>query len=248
MKVLACYSIKGGVGKTAIAVNLAYWAAASGLRTLLIDLDPQGASSFYFRVKPAGKNWSRRFFKAYEALLRHIKASDFDGLDVIPAHLGFRKFDVLLETFGKRRSRLRRVLKGMKREYDLVVLDCPPSIGNLSEGVFTAADAVLVPVVPTTLSVRTFEQLRAFFKDKGYSRRRILPLFSMVQVQKKLHRQTMAEMRQSYPRFLRSTIPFSMDVERMGLERAPINCFAPTRPANRAFMSLWDELEPLLRP
>ena len=66
MKVIACYSMKGGVGKTATAVNLAYFAAKSGQRTLLIDLDPQGASSFYFRVKPSSKKWAERFFKTYK--------------------------------------------------------------------------------------------------------------------------------------------------------------------------------------
>ena len=55
MNVIACYSIKGGVGKTALAVNLAYAFRESGLRTLLLDLDPQGATSFYFRTGSAGK-------------------------------------------------------------------------------------------------------------------------------------------------------------------------------------------------
>lgn len=68
MKILACYSNKGGVGKTAAAVNLAYAFAASGKRTLLCDLDPQGASSFYFRVKPSKKLSDAAFFKDVERI------------------------------------------------------------------------------------------------------------------------------------------------------------------------------------
>ena len=242
MKVIACYNIKGGVGKTACAVNLAYWAAQDGVQTLLIDLDPQGASSFYFRVKPARKGWSRRFFRAYKQLVSHIKASDYPGLDVIPAHLGFRNFDTVLSSLGKRKARLRRILKGMKSEYDLVILDCPPSIGNLAESVFEAADTVLVPVIPTTLSERTFEQLNAFFKTHELSRKKILPFFSMVQANKQMHRQKMQAMREQYGRFLLTTIPFSADIERMGEHRAPVDLYARSRPANRAYRNLWVEV------
>src|SRR6056297_2763575 len=117
MKVLACYSMKGGVGKSASAVNLAYWAARSGYRTLLIDLDGQGASSFYFRVRPGGKkDWGPRFFKAYGQLLKQIKASDFENLEIIPGQLSFRHFDVLLQQLKKRKKRLHQVLKGLKKE------------------------------------------------------------------------------------------------------------------------------------
>lgn len=104
MKILACDSLKGGVGKTASAVNLAYWAAKSGYRTLLLDLDSQGASSFYFRGKsPAKKNWGKRLLKAYGDVIKQVKESDFKNLDVVPAHLSFRNFDVLLDAIGKRK-------------------------------------------------------------------------------------------------------------------------------------------------
>ncbi len=247
MKVLACYSMKGGVGKTATAVNLAYGAAQKGQRTLLIDLDAQGASSFYFRVKPSKKSWGKRFFSAYEKLLKQIRASDYEGLDILPAHLSFRNFDALLATLEKRKSRLNKILKGLKAEYDLVVLDCPPSISHLSEAVFNAADLVLVPVIPTTLSERTFEQLNDFFAEKGYSRRMLVPFFSMVQKQKALHKATMVHMRGRYKNVLKSSIPFARDIENMGEHRAPVDTFARKRPANLAYQDLCSEMLQILR-
>ncbi len=247
MQIIACYSMKGGVGKTASAVNLAYWAAKSGRRTLLIDLDPQGASSFYFRVRSAAKkNWGERFFKAYGRLLQQIKASDFKRLDIIPAHLSFRHFDILLEQIGKREKRLRRALRGLKKEYDLVILDCPPSISRLAENIFTAADLVLVPVVPTTLSERTFEQLMKFFKDEDFSRKKLLPFFTMVEARKQLHKETAVAMRKRHHRFLRNAIPYSTDVEKMGRYRAPIDVYAHGKQANRAYQALWLEIAGLL--
>ena len=96
MQIIACYSNKGGVGKTATAVNVAYAAAASGRRTLLCDLDPQGASGFYFRVKPSKKLTEARFFEDEERLTRAIRASDYENLDILPANMSFRDFDVFL--------------------------------------------------------------------------------------------------------------------------------------------------------
>ncbi len=242
MKVIACYSMKGGVGKTATAVNLAYFAAKSGQRTLLIDLDPQGASSFYFRVKPSSKKWGERFFKAYESLVKNIKASDFENLDIIPAHLSFRNFDAMLGDLKKRKSRLKRVLKGFKREYDLVILDCPPSIGYLSEAIFIASDVVLVPVIPTTLSERTFEQLILFFYDNKLPLKKIVPFFSMVQAQKSLHKATMEAMATRRKVFLKTTIPYSSDIEKMGQHKAPVDLFAKSTRANAAYVKLWAEI------
>ncbi len=243
MKVIACYSMKGGVGKTATSVNIAYMAAQSGLKTLLIDLDPQGASSFYFRVKPAKKQWGKRFFQAYESLIKNIKASDFEGLDIIPAQLSFRNFDSLLASTTKRTGRLKRILKGFRKEYDLIILDCPPSISHLSEAVFVASDYLLVPVIPTTLSELTFEHLVSFFKDKDYSKDKLMPFFSMVQAQKSLHKSTIKKMASKYKYFFKTVIPYSSDIEKMGEHKAPVERYARTKPANTAYKELWLEIE-----
>lgn len=242
MKTIALYSIKGGVGKTAAAVNLAYASAESGKRTLLVDLDPQGASSFYFRVRPARKLKAKRFFKNTTRVESSIRGSDFERLDILPANLDYRRFDVMLNRMHRSRSRLKKMLKGLGADYDVVVLDCPPNIGVLSENVFVAAGIIVVPVIPTTLSERTFEQLRKFFKKKGYPINTICAFFSMVQTNNRLHRETMQRMHIRHNCFLNSVIPLSVDIERMGIRREPVFRYAPTRPGALAYRALCTEL------
>jgi len=242
MKVLACYSMKGGVGKTATAVNMAWFAAQSGLKTLLVDMDPQGASSFYFRVKGKKKDWDKRFFDTYKTLLGHIKGSDYDNLDVLPAHLSFRHFDVNLSNMDKSRQRLAKILKGLKKEYDLIILDCPPTISLLSENVFHSADVILVPVIPTTLSERTLSHVVDFFKQHDLPTKQIVPFLSMMQRQKQMHQDASERLRKEYKRLLKTKIPFSADIEKMGEHRAPVGDFAKNRPAFINYRNLWTEV------
>src|SRR5690606_5288154 len=193
MKIIACYSNKGGVGKTAVSVNLAYVLAAAGYRTLLCDLDPQGASSFYFRVKPSKKLTEASFFKDVEKFTKAIRGSDYDNLDILPANMSFKDFDVFLSRMRNSRSRLKKALNSVEKDYDVIVLDCPPSISTWSESVFRCSDLALVPVIPTTLSQRTFEQLLKFFKDNILPLDKLKGFFSMVQGVEALHNETMEE-------------------------------------------------------
>ena len=165
MAILALYSQKGGVGKTAAAVNLAYEAAQSGLRVLLCDLDPQGAASFFFRVKPRLKRKARGLAKAHRAIAASIKATDYPGLNLLPADFSHRNLDLVLGDRKKPARRLRRTFKPLEKEHDLILLDCPPTMSLFAENILTVADAVLVPLVPTTLSLRSHRQLLAFAHD-----------------------------------------------------------------------------------
>lgn len=244
MKVLATYNIKGGVGKTATAVNLAHLAAVGGARVLVWDLDPQGAATFYFRVKPKVKGGGEALISGRRDLDDAIKGTDFEGLDLVPADFSYRNLDLVLDAAKKPTRRLSQLLRPLKKEYDYVFLDCPPSISLASESVFEAAHALLVPLIPTTLSLRTFDQLDAFLESETWRRPpEVLGFFSMVDGRKRMHRELVAEMREARPDLLQSQIPSASVIEQMGEHRAPLVSFAPrSRPAT-AYRSLWAEVQ-----
>lgn len=243
MRIVAVYSIKGGVGKTAAAVNLAYLCAQGGARTLLWDLDPQGAASFYYRVKAKVKGGARGLLERDRDIEARIKATDFPGLDLLPADLTYRHLDLLLDDERKRKRALARVLGPLAGDYDYLFIDCPPGVTLVSENVFRAADVVISPVIPTTLSVRTLHQLAEFMEHPKLRDLPVLSFFSMVDGRRKLHREIMQDLANRRPGMLRSYIPYSSDVERMGIRRAPLHEFADRSAGGHAFRLLWREIQ-----
>ena len=251
MRIYATYNIKGGVGKTTTAVNLAYLAADSGLRTVLWDLDPQGAASFMFRVKPKVKGGGRALISGRLTLDDAIKGTDFDNLDLIPADFTYRNMDLLLDAGdakgddapgGKPARKLAKLLAPLAAEYDAVFLDCPPSVSLVSENVLHAADVIVVPLIPTTLSVRTLDQLQDFVGEFKGRQPGILAFFSMVDRRKKLHREITERLSAERAEVAQTTIPALSVIETMSVERAPVTVFAPASAAAKAYRSLWAEL------
>ncbi len=242
MKTLALYSIKGGVGKTSSAVNLAFIAARNGYRTLLWDLDPQAASSYYFRIKPKIKGGSKDLIAGKQPLDGLIKATDFDNLDLLPSDFSFRNLDLLLDAKKKPTRQLKKLLKPLAVDYDFIFLDCPPSISLLSEAIFEAADLLLSPIIPTTLSVRTLNQLQTVIADKELSHLALIPFFSMVDKRKKMHLDIMAHLSETYPNILNTAIPYASDIERMGLEQCPLGAYSHKSRSINAYDALWQEI------
>jgi chromosome partitioning protein len=239
VKVVATYSIKGGVGKTSAAVNLAALAARDGLRTVIWDLDPQGAASFLFRVRPKVKGGGRRLVKARRDPIEVMKGTDLEGLDLLPADFSYRNLDLELDKRKRPQEGLGRVLGQLEDRYDLAVLDCAPSISLVSESVFAAADLLLVPVVPSTLSVRTLEQLQAFLAKTGAPAPDVLAFLSMVDRRKKMHRELEATLPSTLPGVAGVSVPSASIVELMGASRSPVVSSQPRSKAAAAYGELW---------
>ena len=241
MKIFATYNIKGGVGKTATAVNLSYLAAQEGYRVLLWDLDAQGAATFLFRVRPRVKGGGKALIRGTRSVDNAIKATDFDRLDLLPADFTYRNLDLVLDAAKKPARRLGSLLAPLRAEYDVIFLDCPPGISLLSESVLQAADELIVPLIPTTLSVRTLDQLTEFVADLNGHRPEILAFFSMIDRRKRLHKEISEQLPTQRTDVAATAIPAMSMIERMSVERAPVTAFAPRSVAARRYTELWAE-------
>jgi len=242
MTVFGVYNIKGGVGKTASAVNLAHLSARHGKLTLVWDLDPQGAASYYLGVKPNSKGVAKKLVKGKKDLELLIRQTDYEGLDVLPSDFSFRHLDLNLKKAKHPTLRLAQLLKPLRGAYDHIYLDCPPNISLVSENVFAAADVLLIPCIPSTLSLRTFEQVKAFLQDSGTDTVQMIPFFCMVDRRKRLHREVCAALCQGQYSFLNTVIPTASTVEKMGLHKAPVHVFEPSSRAAEAYDALWQEI------
>jgi len=239
MKTVSFYSIKGGVGKSSVAVNIAYLASLRGVRTLLLDIDAQGASSFYLNVDPVAGTNVKSLAEGKKSVRDQIRASDFPGLDVIPARVGLRNLDLVLD---KKETGLKPLAARLAKEYDLLLIDCPPQIGMTGEAIFELSDTLLVPTIPSPLSVRTLEQLIKFFTRKKLNPGKIRPFICMFDGRKKMHVQTTLDVKSQFPSCLEAVIPFAVEFEKMGIQKKPLSNYAPRGKAAFALEALFQEL------
>ena len=242
MHIVAVTNIKGGVGKTTTCVNLAYLCAAGGRHTLLWDLDPQGAATYTMRCESAAHVSAKKLVSGKRDLRDAITDSPYDHLDLLPADFSYRKFDVHLSKRDSPTESLLKMSHSLKKAYAALFMDCPPGISLLSENVLRAADVIVVPLLPTPLSVRMLLQLRDFLADAGWSDVKLLPFFSMVDRRKSLHVETIASARSVFASMLRTEIPYSSEIERMSVRREPVPAYAPRSMAGQIYASLWSEI------
>lgn len=241
MVVFALYNLKGGVGKTSSCVNLAYLAAKDGFSTLLWDMDPQGSASFYCNSQQKMKGSIKKILTA-DAIGRAIAPTDYENLDIIAADESAKSMNTMLEEMSASKKKLKQVLQPLDGVYDFVFLDCPPGLSSLAENIFSAADFVVLPIIPTPLSIRTLDMVNVFFQEKKLDASKLKCFFSMADLRKPLHTEQMDDLGKS-KQFFKSYIPYLADIEKMGVYESPVAIFAPKSQAAKFYQKLWEEIK-----
>lgn len=237
MAVLTVFSIKGGVGKTTLATELAWrWARGGAQPTLLWDLDAQGGSSFLARVPEPQRHRAAAIFQRDGRPREAVVPTSQSGLSLIPADPSLRQLPLLLPRLGPRR--LQQMACLLRSDYPRIILDCPAGLSPVSEQALVAADLIVVPLPPSPLSLRALEQLRLELRRLCHTPPPIQPVLSMFAARRPLHRELRRGDAADWP-----AIPLAAQLEQVAVRRAPVFSFAGGSVPDRALHRLWRDLE-----
>ena len=239
---------KGGVGKTTTTVSVAAALAALGARVLVVDLDPQGnaTTGLGLRVDQGEASTYQVLvdgLSASEAVLR----SDVEGLDVLPSSLDLAGAEVELVPAFSRELRLQRALEEVTTSYDVVFIDCPPSLGLLTINALVAADQVLVPIQCEYYALEGLGQLMRTVRLVGDNLNRELELggvvLTMYDGRTNLSQQVVDEVRDYFgDRAYGAIIPRTVRLSEAPSFGQPITVFDPSSRGARAYERLAREM------
>jgi chromosome partitioning protein len=239
---------KGGVGKTTTAVNLATYLGLAGKRVLLADMDPQAnATSSLGHDKRSGGP------SVYDALVGAREISDVitrtehQGVDILPSAIQLAGAEIELVGVIAREARLQRVLKGVREQYDYLLVDCPPSLGLLTVNALMAAEGVLIPVQCEYLALEGLGQLVStidLIRDNLNPRLRVAGVvMTMFDSRTNLSQGVVEEVRQHFPTLTFETIiPRNVRLGEAPSFGRPIHAYDPASRGAVAYKALAEEL------
>lgn len=244
--IVAVANQKGGVGKTTTAINLGACLASRGLRVLLVDADPQGNATTGLGVE------GRAGESIYEVLVNGLPPAAAtvetcqENLWLLPSTPDLAGAEVELVPVAEREFRLRRALTAVAPGYDLVIIDCPPSLGLLTVNALTAAELVIVPVQCEYLALQGLGRLAQTLDlvRRNLNRRLRLQglLLTMYDGRTNLSRQVAAEVRRHFPNTFHAVIPRSVRVSEAPSYGLPMLAYARSSRAGKAYEALADEV------
>jgi chromosome partitioning protein len=251
MRTIAIINQKGGCGKTTISINLASALAERGSRTLLVDMDPQSHCAVGLAVPEEQIEQS-----IYDVLVSHSRGEPLrltevmwkisDGFELAPASIDLAAFEQQMIGDTDKENCLKTVLDQVSREYDAVVIDCPPSVGLLTFNAIRAATDIVVPVETGYFSLHGLSKQLSTLSvlcDQRSQQVNVMVLASMYDIRTKMGREILGELRKHFSsKMFKSVVNFNTKLKEAASFGQPISEYDPASRGHKDFQALADEL------